>query len=737
MPPFPSPSPVWALGFANFPLLYGLAAASVPVLIHLLNRRKFREMPWAAMRFLIAAIRKNQRRIRIEQWLLLAVRTLIILLVVAAMAKPFLESYGNVIAGSRTHRVLVLDSSMSMGYTTGGTSRFDQAKALAAQLVKDSRRGDVISVILMGDPPRVVIGDPSNNLVEVQKEVAELTQSHGATDLRATFEAVDRVLDVSATIPQKEVIFVTDLQATSWRPPAADARDGLDRILAKIEARRPRSVVIDLGRAGSENRAVTDLRIKDPVVTVGSTGLLQGHIRNFGPSRADGVLVRLIVDDTVGPNQSVDLPVGEDVPVVFNHQFNTPGDHVVEIAIDNDPLTLDDRRWLVVPVRESLNVLLVDGHFKSEPFQAETDYLAQALAPSEGSPGQPGMIRVEVVSESQLSRRDLAAFDVVALCNVAQFSPGEVAALEDFLKQGGGVIVFGGDQVMPENYNRLLYADGKGILPASVGAAVGDASRKESAFGLNPLEYRHPLVSEFRGESNAVLTGLTRAITWQYHKLTLPRDSNAQVALAFESGDPAVIEAPRHRGRVIQVATSADTGWTTWPLHNSYPPVMQRMVLQAVAGRLAERNIRVGQAYDQSFAAAGGSAPATVITPKGQPVATRLKAAGGVSQLHFEQTDLSGRYQVKVGPPLAAEAEFAANPDPVESDPAKLDRAGLAERLPGWNFAYFTNWRELIRNAASVGRRGELHRPLLYGALVLLLLESFLAWKFGHHQPAP
>src|SRR5215471_19085545 len=87
----------FALGFANPVMLWGLAAASVPIIIHLLNRRKFREEPWAAMRFLLAAIRKNQRRIRIEQWILLAVRTLLILLVVTAMAKPFLESLGAMI----------------------------------------------------------------------------------------------------------------------------------------------------------------------------------------------------------------------------------------------------------------------------------------------------------------------------------------------------------------------------------------------------------------------------------------------------------------------------------------------------------------------------------------------------------------------------------------------------------------------------------------------------------------
>ncbi len=114
------------------------------------------------------------------------------------------------------------------------------------------------------------------------------------------------------------------------------------------------------------------------------------------------------------------------------------------------------------------------------------------------------------------------------------------------------------------------------------------------------------------------------------------------MALAFENGDPAVVEVPRNRGTVVMVATSADTGWTTWPIHKSYPPVMQQIVLRASAGRLSERNIRVGQPYDQSFPEAGSAAPVTVVTPKGQAITTKLQPDRGVSQFHFEQTDLSG-----------------------------------------------------------------------------------------------
>lgn len=741
--PLDGPPLIWALGFANAPLLYGLAAAAAPILLHLWNRRKFRERRWAAMRFLVEAIRKNQRRIRIEQWLLLAIRCLLVIFVVLAMAKPFLEGLGNVIPGRRTHRVLVLDSSLSMGRSVadagGGSSRFDQAKTVAERLVGDSRRGDAVSLVLMGDPPRVVIGDPSPNLAEVQKEIEELVLTHGATDLEASFEAIDRALDASP-IAQKEVIILTDLQATSWRARGgegdgeASGEEGLKRIIERLEARGPRSVVIDLGREGEENRAIVNLEVLSPVVTPSKTVLVRATVHNFGPSRADGVRVRLTTDDRVGPEQLVDLPVGEDVPVVFNQRFAAAGDHVIEASIDEDALTLDDRRRLVVPVRESVGVLLVDGDAKAEPFQAETDYLAAALAPAESSPGEPDLIRVEVLPDSRFAGRDLENYDVVALCNVAQFSPAEVAALDDFLKLGGGVIVFGGDQVMAENYNRLLFDDGRGLLPAALGPARGDETDKGSSFRFDPLGYRHPLLTDFRNQPDPVTAGLTQVRIWRYNELTPAKDSTARVALAFDDGSPAVIERPRRRGVVFQVATSADAGWTNWPVHQGYPPIMQKLVLEAAAGRAVERNIRVGAPYDQALPAAGAGAAVSVVTPAGKTIPGRLGAEEGLSRLHFEETDAAGAYKASIGPPLAREVVFAANPDPAESDPAKLDGTSLAQRVPGWRFSLLTNWRELSRDAASVGRKGEIHRPLLYGVLLLLLVESVAAWKFGHND---
>ena len=522
---FVSPPILWALGFAYPRLLYALAAASVPVIIHLLNRRKWREVPWAAMRFLLAAIRKNRRRLRIEQWLLLAIRTLVVLLVVSAMAKPFLESFGAVIAGRRTHRVIVLDASLSMAYTVGESSRFDEAKALAVQLVNGSRKGDAISVVLMGDPPRVVIGDPSPNLVEVKKEIDELQLTHGGTDLTATFEAVDRVLDVSQ-IGQKEVLFLTDLQAASWRPPA-ERLDGLKRALARLEARRPRSVVIDLGKPGGENRAVTQLSLAAPVATVGDTVLIRATVRNFGNNRSDGVRVRLTADGRLGPQESLDLAPGRGRPHRLPppvHHAGRPSDRGVarrrSSGSRQPPLAgrAGPRVARGPPGRRAFQVRAVPGRDRlSGPGALALRGIAGAVATD------PRRSRLRVAGlasrSGPLRRRGLVQRRRSSL-------QAEVAALDDYLKQGGGVVIFGGDQVLADNYNRLLYDDGKGLLPVAFGPSVGDAAKKDAGFYFNPLGYRHPIVSEYQGEAAPVTVGADSG-----HHVAIPQ---ARAAAGFE-----------------------------------------------------------------------------------------------------------------------------------------------------------------------------------------------------------
>jgi hypothetical protein len=717
-------TPIFALWFSNPLLLWGLGAASLPVIIHLLNRRKYREMPWAAMRFLVAALKKNQRRVKIEQWLLLAVRTLLVLALVLAMARPFLESLGAValLPGQRTHWVLALDGSMSMEQLVDQTRRFDTAKTLATQLVKTARPGDGISLVLLAEPPRALIGAPAFQKEAVLTELNALNPTHGGLDLPASFRKVEEVLAAS-DIPRKELVVLTDLQTASWNRPGATADDTQKRLFARLAARRVRSTVIDLGKTGAENHAVTDLRLDPPIVTPDIPVTVRATLRQFGKSATSELRARLVVDGKLGPEEVVTLEPGQDQAVAFPYQFPAPGEHVVEVLLDPDALKVDDRR-------------------RPEALKSETAFLGEALDPepqeAAGNPA-PGPrltpIQLEVVGESQLAGRELAPYDAIILANIARLTPAEAAALDAYLEQGGGLVIFGGDRVVPDSYNASLFRDGKGLLPAAIGPTVGDATTRERPFELDPKGFRHPLVSSYAGEAPGVVASLTGVKTTRYHRLRVPPASAAQVALAFSSGDPAVVEAARGRGRVYLVATSADADWTTWPLHQSYPPIMEQLTLLAASGRASERNVRAGQPLVEAFPAGATGASFTIQRPGGPPVTGRLEAAADISVLRYDGTELSGVYPTRIDAPLDREIDFAVNPDPAESDPAKLDAASLKAALPGWEFVNVDDWNPLRDDAGAVARRGEFHRPLLWAVLGLLLAESFLAWRFGHQTP--
>ena len=192
------PSPLFAFGLTSLPMLGWLAAAAAPILIHLWSRRQYREMSWAAMEYLLAAIQRHTRRLLFEQWLLLLIRTLIIVLIVLAAAEPFWESPNFIFSsGGKTHRVLVLDGSFSMAYKPTEQSRFDRAKELARQIVEESRQGDGFSLVVMAAPPKVLVAAPAVERSEILREIADLPPPCATADLPATVAAVEQVLETA------------------------------------------------------------------------------------------------------------------------------------------------------------------------------------------------------------------------------------------------------------------------------------------------------------------------------------------------------------------------------------------------------------------------------------------------------------------------------------------------------------------------------------------------------------
>jgi hypothetical protein len=730
-----APPPIFAFGIANLPMLGWLAAAAAPLVIHLLSRRRYREMPWAAMEYLLAAVRRHARRVQFEQWLLLAIRTLLVALLVLAVAEPYLERAGLATPrGGRTHRVIVIDGSFSMDYRPTDTSCFERARQLARQIVEQSARGDAFSLVLMSSPAQVVVGAPALEPSEILAEIDALRLPHTQADLPGTLAVVERVIAAArreaAHLGSHEVYFLSDLQRVDWGGNLSQAAAARLRRRAAELARQAALVVIDLGQPGAGNVAITELRASEAVAVVGRPVELQATVKNFGRQSYARLPVELLLGGQRVDQQTIELRPEGEAPLVFSHRFTSADDHVVELRLAGDSLEIDNRRWLVVPVRERLRVLCLDGRPTGDPRQSAAGYLALALAPEDDVRAGPASVQVDAAPESALVERDLSRYDCVVLVNVAQFTPSEARLLEAYLGGGGNLIFFLGQGVLADRYNGELGGQNGGprVLPAAVGPIVA-----EPQYRLDPLDFAHPIVRAFRGpgQSSLILTPVLK-----YYRLDVPKDSGARVALATLGGDPLVVEEAIGRGRVVVVATSPEVAWTAMPVWPSFVPLVQEMLAFCAAGQAEQRNLLVGDALGGAVATSLADVPLSIDTPTGRRTAA-LRPEGDYSTWTHAETFMSGVYTAEFGPPIDRIERYAVNVDTAQSDLAHTAEEELRGTIwPGVPFELRRTWeRPDAEAAAPVVRQSRIHLALLYVVLGLLLTETLLAWRFGHHAP--
>jgi uncharacterized membrane protein len=648
-------------------------AVSVPIIIHLLNRKRFRVVTWAAMRFLIAAQKKNSRRLRIEQLVLLAVRALVVLLLILAMASvtDWAERLwarhlpaGTLISnpgGNRTHRILVLDGSLSMGLRAGDTNCFEKARALAARLVRESPRGDGFSVVLMASSPRRIVGGVAGPAEDPNKVVAELEAirlPHGNSDLAGTLETVFDLLRQSpGKFVDKEVYFITDLQKTTWLLPQPGQ---VASVLQGVQS-RARTILLDVGEKETPpNLAVTRLVLAPdlPVATSRRTTTFISTVHNYGPETPGEVRVTLRVGRAARKGETFAEMRWDEVPrqtrlvrgqntISFPYVFPDPGDYVVQVRLEADALDLDDTRNVVVRVRDRVPVLLVNGKPAADLYDQATEYVFDALNPFQDGPApRTDPIRPRKLSAADFDDAglgDLTRYDCVFLCDLPRLSTSEAKRLESHVLRGGGLVIALGPSSLQglNSYNDLLYKGGKGLLPARL---LGRQPAPKGYFfhfmGEDHAFKRPPLLA-FSLERDR-----SRLLSAPFHEFVrtemppasavplLPRKVLSFVARAERADqpksadpaaylrEPAVIEwqpalppiapgsnpgeergrmpaAPANRGRVVLLTSTVNTDWTGWPRQGNFVWFMQELLAHAAAGRLREQATTVGDTIEE------------------------------------------------------------------------------------------------------------------------------------------
>ncbi len=702
-------------------LLPLLALAGVPLLIHLLNRRRFQRIDWAPMKYLKLTIKTNRRRLRIEQLILLAVRTLVIIVLICAVARPILSStgLGAWLGGrSRTSRVLVIDDSLSMGYQVDRRAAFEAAKSVTGEIVRKIGSQDSVTAFVTSGPQSPLVREA--HLEDPNKLLGEIGQLAGGdtrSDWGATFKAIDQAL-AAATFPVKEVTIITDFRKSGWGPQVTEIADHWAGQGVTLR-------MVDVGSRLTANVSLAAFELEDQIVLPGSEAKLRASIRNDTPNAIAGAQAVLTIGDQSRPVILPELPAGQTTEVPLTVTLQKSGQMPLYLTLPHDAMPGDNSRWLAVNVRQSLDLSLVDGDPSAQPFESATDFLA--LAFSIGS--EPW--HVDKRTDSDWAGARLQSADVLAIANVASFSQERIAAIERLVQDGMGVMIFAGEQVDPVLYNQRLYRDGLGLLPARLDKPVD-----EPATGLVVEQLAQSPLSALAKIAPAALARI-KARRFMAASIPTGKSENVRVLARWNDaeGHPAVIEKRFGKGRVILWTMSANKQWSDWPIDPTYVLAVRSAAMSIARSDAHQDNLTAGQPLQFVLEEGEGAVDGKVSTPgRETPEAVTMeRPEKSPAMLRAVQTNHAGTYVMnwKDSSGRSMQHMFCVNGDKSESDLTPLADAelrGLLGNLRPDIVHYSTGQNALAREGK------EIWRMFALALLGLLAVETGLAVWVGREQ---
>ena len=770
----------WQLATGNSPLAAafltpaffwaGLGLASIPIIIHILNRRRFKVVPWAAMEYLLAAMRKNRRRLKFEHWLLLAIRCLVLALLGFALARPLgcdRSTLAGAIGRTTGLHVFIIDNSYSMAYEADrpdAKTHLDQAKRLAQQLI-DRAIGSGESVVVltasagMSDTAasdskldrRLVIPKPTYDREQAKAAIARIEQSYLGTDLPW---ALNKAIEIGkeSKEPRKILYVFTDATRSAWEGQQGRVSQSLAAAGPEL-ARLYHVEHFNLGKKEQSNHVILDLGSAAHLVTTRFPADFIAEYAEFGSGPQP--LVQWKLDDQPQSGGG-SVKLDKELKQTISH-IPSGGPHVLSVSlVSDDRLKGDDVRSRVIDVASELKILIVEGDRGVGTLSGSAAFLELALAaPTEGVGNTPGSksdsyITPEVISDLELGNKVLGNYRAVILTNVAQIPQPQAEQLKRYVQQGGALVFFLGDQIAtPDSYNKAL-------LPLKL---MPGPLTKLMSVGANPngftLDFRphgnvHPLLDAFRDQEKS---GLNTAQVFTYWQLDVPPDSQVQRVLNYlppgttadesaapadkvgksdksDQRDPAITLEEIGEGHVVFITTSADASWTSLPAKPAYVALVHEILGGIVRTGDVWMNRLVGQSLELPPALQMTSAPVLVDWTGKELTIDQATNRDGQAIYRSQPLEKPGVYTLKTG---SATIPIAVNvPADEEADIRTLDNSAIQKSLGG--IPMELEGDQLPAEAIQQASGNDWSWALMLAVLLLTGLECLLAMRFGHYR---
>ncbi len=668
------------IGFLVPAFFAGLAALAIPLLMHLRHRDKDRPFRFPSLMFLEQLPIRTSQRQRITDWPLLLLRALAIAALVFAFARPVLTD--RAATGGDTRRravVLVVDRSLSMGYQGVWPRALDSARAI----VNGLGAGDRVGVVAYDDAPEVLLRLSDDKSLAIAA-IATLKPLARGTRLAPALRTARQML-LDAPFAAAEIVVISDLQRAG-----AAGIAGID-LPAGVRLRS-----IPVGAAVRANSAVRAIEVRR--VTEGSRSLLtvKARVQSHELPTARVVQAHLVVNGRDAATSNVSLQQNGETVVTFA-PVPAPDDAVaLLVALEADALVADDTLHAVVPRDDAVRVALVSP---SEGAAGEALFLERALAI-----GATPAIEIDRLASAPVSREALARTNLVLFWDMLP-SAASVAALQDYMTKGGGVVIAAGSRLADRRGDNLP------LLPVRMS---GLADRVADRGGtLRDVRSEHPLFRLFREVPDAL--GAARFL--RYPRVDI--SGVVDVLARFDDGLPAVLEQRIGEGRLVVLTVPLDAQRSDFPLQPAFLPFVRQLVLYT-SGRDA---VPLWRSTSESWSLAPSVKDPVVRAPDG----TLLRPRADLLSPAVPLAD-AGLYEAfAVSATGTAVGRVAVNAPASESELTPMDTTelllGVRDAEPG------TMASNAPPTTAELERRQNPWRLLLIIVALVLVVETMMATR--------
>ncbi|MGH1364806.1 MAG: vWA domain-containing protein [Calditrichia bacterium] len=690
------------LNFLNPAILYGLIAAGIPLVIHLLNRRKIKNIPFSTIQFLKRLEKKQMRNLRIRQLLLLFMRMAIILCLVLAFSRPTLQedSVGGILAErSAIEAVIILDNSQSLNEVRLQGSLLDQLRQSFSSLQNVFQPGDRITVIQATSPQDVLISQESFSSETWDRLLGRLQPNFARSNLSAAFTTAAQQLNGSV-YASREIYVLSDFQHSGM----GEQFDESVAVFGEGDLADVRIFALPLQHENPENLSVDSIEVINRLLEVNQPLTIRAVLRNHHPEKHQTSLSSIVLADKRVAQQNVSIPPGQSREVRYSFTLTQTGFIEGMLTLESDALHEDNRRYFNFFVPKKIRILhLHEGA------------LSKSFVPLIIQPAiDRGVFAYTSASAAGWSSRNFTDFDVIFIEGLNQIPSTLTQRLRQFAETGGGVVISPGTQSVAPQYREMLQTLQLGTFLER----TGEPGKNEQFLSISTVDWQHPIFEGLFEKERPLLNPIE---IYAAYGTKPAAGANRLISLTDKS--PLLLQSAGSNGVVFYLSTPLQRDWSQLPVKGFIVPLLYRLIYFSGTGNKVDRQtLRTGEVFRQDFANLQAPFNFRVVGDEGVEAKLTPRFQGARVFLEFVNTAVPGNYDIFHNTDKIH--TFSVNAWPEES----LARYYAANEVGGLiNNVTVLQPEGLVESVRNSRFGKELWRHFLIAAFILLLLEMLIA----------